>query len=290
MTAGALLAGAALCAARVRERPQVHTALSGAGLLAVLPWLAPQFVLPGVPVAVALVRWTARRGRRVVALGAAEVTLASLVFYLSLNDRLYGGLTPWSGSGGVEGAIGTDLPFGPLERVPRFAAVLVGPDAGIVRWAPILALAPARRRGCSSARDARGSGGWSPSGARPSTSPRSAWRCSPCNSRSRRWLRPPSPGRGSLGASSHPARRRGAARRMGSAAHATGRSGARSAHRSGKRVGADRVVTPMLLGVSSCAFPHRVGWSNTTGGMKELMRPQTCRVSRPGHDAAQRHG
>ena len=143
MTAGTLLAGAALCAARVRERPQVHTALSGAGLLAVLPWLAPQFVLPGVPVAVALVRWTARRGRRVVALGAAEVALASLVFYLSLNDRLYGGLTPWSGSGGVEGAIGTDLPFGPLERVPRFATLLVGPDAGIVRWAPILVLAGA---------------------------------------------------------------------------------------------------------------------------------------------------
>ena len=141
MTAGTLLAGAALCAMRVRERPQVGTALAGAALLALLPWLAPELILPGLPVAVALVRWTARRGRRVVALGAAEVQLASLVFYLSLNDRLYGGLTPWSGAGGVEGAIGAELPFGPLARLPRVATLLVGPDAGIVRWAPILALA-----------------------------------------------------------------------------------------------------------------------------------------------------
>src|SRR5690349_12964221 len=143
MTAGSLLAGAALCAARVRERPQVSTALTGAGLLAVLPWLAPQFVLPAVPVAVALVRWTARRGRRVVALGAAEVQLAGLVFYLSLNDRLYGGVTPWSRAGGIEGAIGAELPFGPAARLPRLATVLVGPDAGMVRWAPVLALAGA---------------------------------------------------------------------------------------------------------------------------------------------------
>ena len=45
------------------------------------------------------------------------------------------------GRGRRGGAIGAELPFGPLARLPRVATLLVGPDAGIVRWAPILALA-----------------------------------------------------------------------------------------------------------------------------------------------------
>ena len=39
--AGTALAGAALCALRVRERPALGSALVGATLLAVLPWLGP---------------------------------------------------------------------------------------------------------------------------------------------------------------------------------------------------------------------------------------------------------
>jgi hypothetical protein len=139
--AGTLLAGAALCAARVREHPRLGTALLGAGLLAALPWLAPQLVLPGAVVAAALVRWTAKRGRRVVALGVAEVLVGSLVFYVSLHDRLYGGVTPWAGAGGEEAATGAELPLGHLARIPRIAGALVDPDVGVLRWAPILALA-----------------------------------------------------------------------------------------------------------------------------------------------------
>ena len=139
--AGTLLAGAALCAARVREHPRLGTALLGAGLLAALPWLAPQLVLPGAVVAAALVRWTAKRGRRVVALGVAEVLVGSLVFYVSLHDRLYGGVTPWAGTGGEVAATGAELPLGHLARIPRIAGALVDPDVGVLRWAPILALA-----------------------------------------------------------------------------------------------------------------------------------------------------
>ena len=94
LTAGALLAGAALCALAVRERPLLRTAFGGAALLALLPWLDPWLLVPAAPVAVLLARWTARRGRAVVALGTVEVQLASLVVYVTVNDRLYGGFTP----------------------------------------------------------------------------------------------------------------------------------------------------------------------------------------------------
>src|SRR5829696_6476460 len=70
--AGTALAGAALAALRVRERPAFGSALAGATLLAALPWLGPKYLAPAAPVAVALVRWTARRGRRTTALAAAE--------------------------------------------------------------------------------------------------------------------------------------------------------------------------------------------------------------------------
>jgi hypothetical protein len=119
MTAGALLAGAALCALAVRERPLMRYAYGGGAMLALLPWLDPWLLVPAAPVAALLARWTARRGRGVVALGTLEVQLASLVFYVSLNERLYGGFTPL--------AAGDDdtRPY-ELELLP---------------WAPVLALA-----------------------------------------------------------------------------------------------------------------------------------------------------
>ena len=94
LLAGALLAGASLCALAMRERPLMRHAFGGAALLAVLPWLDPWLLVPAAPVAVLLARWTARRGRTLIALGTAEIQLASLVFYVSLNERLYGGVSP----------------------------------------------------------------------------------------------------------------------------------------------------------------------------------------------------
>ena len=157
LTAGALLAGAALCALAVRERPLMRSRTAAPSLLALLPWLDPWLLVPAAPVAALLARWTARRGRGLVALGTLEVQLASLVFYVSLNDRLYGGFTPLAAGDGV-GAVAA-------RRRLR---------------------APATRRRCSRSRcsargscggrGASGSGGSSPSSATPSTPPSSAWR------------------------------------------------------------------------------------------------------------------
>ena len=139
LTAGALLAGAVLCALVVRERPLMRRAFGGAALLAVLPWLDPWLLVPSAPVAVLLARWTARRGRGLVALGTVEIELASLIFYASLNSRLYGGLTPLAvADGPVTGAASlADY----AERVPRLAALWIDRDVGMLRWAPVVALA-----------------------------------------------------------------------------------------------------------------------------------------------------
>jgi hypothetical protein len=133
MTGGALLAGAAVCALAVRERPGLGAAGAGALMLAALPWLEPLLLVPAVPVAVALVQW-ARHGRgRAGPLVPVEILVASLVFYGTLNDALYGGLTPdAAGAGG-----GTALP----DRLPRIVGMWLDRDAGLLRWAPVLALA-----------------------------------------------------------------------------------------------------------------------------------------------------
>src|SRR3954471_5954844 len=68
--AAVLLAGAALCALAVRERPRLRYVFGGALLLAVLPWLGWTFVAPGVVVAWALVAWTLRERRSLAATGA----------------------------------------------------------------------------------------------------------------------------------------------------------------------------------------------------------------------------
>src|SRR3954469_10380597 len=134
--AAVLLAGAALCALAVRERPRLRYVFGGALLLAGLPWLGWTFVVPGVVVAWALVSWTLRERRRLAALAAGEALAASLVFYATINDRFYGGLTPRAA--GLTGL--PELPLGYVERLPRIAGVWLDRDAGLVRWAPLLAL------------------------------------------------------------------------------------------------------------------------------------------------------
>ena len=95
--------------------------------------------MPALPVAALLARWTARRGRALIALGTVEVQLASLVFYVSLNDRLYGGFTPLAVAD--DPVTGTSGLGGYVERLPRLAALWVQREAGLLRWAPVLALA-----------------------------------------------------------------------------------------------------------------------------------------------------
>ncbi len=138
--AGAALAGAALCALRVRERSAFGSAIAGAALLAALPWLGPKYLLAAAPIAVVLVRWTAHRGRRTAALAAAEVMVASVVVYATINDRLFGGLTPYAASASRDSPTGADSLGEHLERLPRLAGLWIDRDVGLLRWAPVLAL------------------------------------------------------------------------------------------------------------------------------------------------------
>ena len=134
--AAVLLSGAALCALAIRERPRLRFVFGGALMLAALPWLGWTFIVPGAVVAWALVVWTLRERRRLAAFVAGEALAASLVFYATINDRFYGGLTPRA-AGSTELP---ELPLGYIERLPRLAGLWLDRDDGLLRWAPLLAL------------------------------------------------------------------------------------------------------------------------------------------------------
>jgi hypothetical protein len=132
-TAGTLLAGAALCAVAAPRRVPVFGA---AALLATLPWLDPRLIVPAVPVAAALYLWCRQGRRATVGLIAVELVAASVVLYVTLNEQLYGGPTPWSALPSTVSATGADTVAEYLERLPRLVTVPVE----LLRWAPAFAL------------------------------------------------------------------------------------------------------------------------------------------------------
>jgi hypothetical protein len=134
--AAALLAGAALCAVRVRERGRLRDGYAAALLLALLPWLDPALTVVGLPAAVLLVRWLAAEGRRLAALITAELMLGSLVVYARLNETLFGGPLPSAAA-----AAPRQDAAGIAERAPNLLGLWLDPTAGLLRWAPVLALA-----------------------------------------------------------------------------------------------------------------------------------------------------
>jgi hypothetical protein len=139
MAGATCLAGAALLALRVREAPRRSTAFWGALLVGALPWLATELVLPAGVVAVAMARWLRHRQRGLAGFIALEVALTSAVLYITVNDRLFGGLTPHDlARGGATGASGLGEH---LARAPRLATALAGPADGLLVWAPFLLLA-----------------------------------------------------------------------------------------------------------------------------------------------------
>jgi hypothetical protein len=140
LTAGTLIAGAALCAVSVREHPRMATALGGGALLALLPWLGPLFTIPALPVALALYRWCQRGRRPLLGLIAVELAAASVVVYATVNERFYGGPTPWSASPRGVTATGAQTVGDYLGRTPRLLTLWVDPDVGLLRWAPTFAL------------------------------------------------------------------------------------------------------------------------------------------------------
>jgi hypothetical protein len=139
MAGGALLAGAALLALDVRARPRTATAFAAAALVAALPWLAATLLAPAAVVAVALARWLRRRQRGVSGFIALEVALTSAVVYVTVNDRLFGGLTP--NDVARDGPTGASGLAEHLERTPRLVTMWADPDEGLLLWAPFVALA-----------------------------------------------------------------------------------------------------------------------------------------------------
>jgi hypothetical protein len=141
LAAGALLTGAAVCAVAAREHPRASTVVGGALMLALLPWLAIKYVVPAAPVAVALWIWCQRARRRLLGIVALELVVGSLVFYFTLNERLYGGPTPYSAGEPGRALFGAGSAGDYVDRIPRLAGLFLDRDFGLLRWAPVLALA-----------------------------------------------------------------------------------------------------------------------------------------------------
>jgi hypothetical protein len=141
VAAGTLLAGASLLALKVRDRPRLRTALVAGGLVALLPWLSPKYLIPGVVIAFAMTRWLRRRHAGVGGIMALEVVLFSTVLYVSINDRLYGGLTPYAAAAPGEPTPDAGFPGGYLDRAPRLVSLWLDSGYGLLRWAPFLGLA-----------------------------------------------------------------------------------------------------------------------------------------------------
>jgi hypothetical protein len=142
LTAGAALAGAGLLALRLSEHPPSWTAgLGCAALLAALPWLGTKFVPAGLVIAVYAVGALRAGGRRSVAVTVLAVITFSAIAYVLVNEELYGGPTPYAADVAGETATDASFPVGYLERAYRAAALFVDRDYGLLRWAPVLALA-----------------------------------------------------------------------------------------------------------------------------------------------------
>ncbi len=140
LTAAALLAAATLWALKIRELPRIRWVAGAALALGALPWLGLQFVVAGLVVAVAMLRWLRRRARGFALLVEIEVLLFSGVMFVTVNDQLYGGFTP--AAAGLPGDKLGDLAAGDFaDRAPRLVGLWLDRTYGVLAWAPVVALA-----------------------------------------------------------------------------------------------------------------------------------------------------
>ena len=137
--AAAAVTGAALYTLRVRDEPTFRRATTAALLIALLPWLSIKFVPVAVVCAIALARWLRRRRRGLTAFAALEVVLVPAVMLITVNERLYGGLTPYAAVPGD--ATGASSLGEYAERSDRLVTLFVEPSWGLLVWAPFGALA-----------------------------------------------------------------------------------------------------------------------------------------------------
>ena len=138
LTAAAALAGAALLALRVAERATRPAAVGCFALIAALPWLGIRFAPAGLVVG-GYAYLSLRRARRgLLGLTGVELVAFATAVYVGANGRLFGGPSPDSAGGGGTGA---EFPLGFVRRAYRLVAVSIDRDFGLLRWAPVLALA-----------------------------------------------------------------------------------------------------------------------------------------------------
>jgi hypothetical protein len=120
LSAAAALAGAALLALRLGERPSPRSAFACFALLGALPWLGVAFVPAGIVIGVFAARALWRARRRTLGVLSIELALFSVALYVGFNEALYAGPTPYSADPGD--APGDDL----LRWAPVFALAFVG--------------------------------------------------------------------------------------------------------------------------------------------------------------------
>jgi len=120
--AAALLAGGLVLALRVRDGVTRGRVVGSAACLALMPWLGLPYAVPALAVLAALASWTSRQGRPLLAFLAVEIAGASAVALLGVDQPVGRPATPSAGAAGA-------------------AAVVVDRDIGVLRWAPVLALA-----------------------------------------------------------------------------------------------------------------------------------------------------
>src|SRR4051812_21957645 len=134
--AAAALAGAALLALRIRDDPHAPDTFWAAVLLAAVPWIALPAIVPAIVIALAMTRWLRRRRRGIAGFVAIEVVLTSVVIFITVNDRLFGGLTPYAARLHEGPATGIHDVGDVVGRVPHLGVLL----GELLRWAPVVAM------------------------------------------------------------------------------------------------------------------------------------------------------
>jgi hypothetical protein len=141
LAAGAALAGAALLALKLQEGISRRGAAGCFLLLGTLPWLGTKFVPAGIVIGAFAFRTMWRARQRTLALLTAELAMFSVIFYVTLNEAIYDGPTPYSADFEGETATDASFPGGYVERTYRLAALFIDREFGLLRWAPVFLLA-----------------------------------------------------------------------------------------------------------------------------------------------------
>src|SRR2546423_8678732 len=141
LAAAALLCGAALLALRAAQRASRRDAYGSCALVAALPWLEPKYLVPGAVIAIYTFRKMRQARRPLLAVTALELIGFSAALYVGISEGLYGGGTAHSTALSGESGVDVAFPDAFIGRTYRVVALLIDRDYGVVRWAPVLALA-----------------------------------------------------------------------------------------------------------------------------------------------------